>query len=76
MTLTWITTTLTWDGSLSQLIPQIQGHLHTHGTPLRWAITAVNGRELSLEAVVVQDATQWPEDTKTCGGNGVINENK
>jgi len=55
MTLALITTTLPWDGQLPQLIPQIQAHLQTYGTPLRWAITAVHGRQLSLEAVVIQD---------------------
>ena len=57
MTLALITTTLAWDGHLPQLIPQIQAHLQTYGTPLRWAVTAVNGRQLSLEAVVIRDDT-------------------
>jgi len=55
MTLALITTTLDWDGHLPQLIPQIQAHLQTYGTPLRWAITAVHGRQLNLEAVVIRD---------------------
>ncbi len=63
MTLAVITTTLTWDGDLPRLIPQIHGHLQTYGTPLRWAITAVTGRELTIEAVVIRDAgglaTNW-----------------
>lgn len=54
MTLTLITTTLTWDGHLSQLIPQVHGHLQTYGTPLRWAITVVTGRALTIEAVVIR----------------------
>jgi len=58
MTLALVTTTLDWDGHLPALIPQIQGHLQTYGTPLRWAITAVNGRQLSIEAVVIQDDTE------------------
>ncbi|MEN9215235.1 MAG: hypothetical protein Q6J44_08780 [Gloeomargarita sp. DG02_4_bins_56] len=54
MHLTFITATLTWEGSLPQLIPQIQTYLHPYGIPLRWAITAVTGQELTLEAVVIQ----------------------
>jgi hypothetical protein len=35
------------------LLPQIRAALAPHGEPLRWAITAVRGDELSLEAVVL-----------------------
>lgn len=35
------------------LRPQIQAALAAHGEPLRWAITAVQGDELCLEAVVL-----------------------
>ncbi|MCS6781959.1 MAG: hypothetical protein RMI89_00095 [Gloeomargarita sp. SKYBB_i_bin120] len=54
MTLTLVTTTLDWNGVLTDLIPQIQAHLQSYGTPLRWAITAVCGRTLTIEAVVIQ----------------------
>ncbi|WP_448380016.1 hypothetical protein [Gloeomargarita sp.] len=54
MTLTLVTTTLVWDGTLSGLIPQIHAHLATYGTPLRWAITQAQGRHLTLEAVVIR----------------------
>jgi hypothetical protein len=32
----------------------IQTHLKTQGEPLRWAITAVKSKIISLEAVVLQ----------------------
>jgi peptide subunit release factor RF-3 len=35
------------------LLPQIEAALAVHGRPLRWAITAVQGEELLLEAVLV-----------------------
>jgi hypothetical protein len=35
------------------LRPQIEAALVRHGEPLRWAITAVRGEELHLEAVVL-----------------------
>ncbi|MCP9928055.1 hypothetical protein [Cyanobium sp. CH-040] len=35
------------------LLPQIQAALAAHGEPLRWAITAVRGEELCLEAVML-----------------------
>jgi hypothetical protein len=33
----------------------IQAHLSTQGEPLRWAITAVEGEVVSLEAVILQE---------------------
>ncbi|MEN9216549.1 MAG: hypothetical protein Q6K90_04395 [Gloeomargarita sp. HHBFW_bins_162] len=54
MTLALLTLHLTWDGQLSQLLPQIEAQLQFYGTPLRWAITTVTGRELTIEAVVIQ----------------------
>jgi len=53
VTLTLITTTLIWDGVFAHLIPQIEAHLSTYGTPLRWAITQVSERQLTIEAVVI-----------------------
>jgi hypothetical protein len=43
------------DGPLS---PQILQALNAHGRPLRWAITAVQGDELAVEAVVVCTSPQ------------------
>ncbi|MFO8239072.1 MAG: hypothetical protein R6U00_12650 [Prochlorococcaceae cyanobacterium] len=39
------------------LLPQIRAALVPHGEPLRWAITAVQGDELCLEAVVLLTAS-------------------
>ncbi|MCS7030527.1 MAG: hypothetical protein NZL92_03195 [Gloeomargarita sp. SKYG116] len=61
MTLTLVTTQLEWDGVLTQLVPQIQAHLQSYGTPLRWAITAVENRTLTIEAVVIQTSSQLPQ---------------
>jgi hypothetical protein len=36
----------------------IQAHLKTQGEPLRWSITAVEGKMVSLEAVVLQDVDE------------------
>ncbi|TVS02152.1 MAG: hypothetical protein EA413_13100 [Cyanobium sp. PLM2.Bin73] len=38
------------------LLAQIRVALAPHGEPLRWAITAVQGEELCLEAVVLSSA--------------------
>ena len=40
------------------LRPQIEDALAAHGRALRWAITAVEGTELVLEAVVLVDGRQ------------------
>ncbi|MEN9207637.1 MAG: hypothetical protein Q6L50_01765 [Gloeomargarita sp. GMQP_bins_120] len=59
MHLALVNITLDWKGSLTELIPQIHAHLQTYGTPVRWAITAVQDRTLTLEAVVV--TSQLPQ---------------
>jgi hypothetical protein len=35
------------------LLPQVESALAAHGRPLRWAITAVDGARLRVEAVVI-----------------------
>ena len=37
------------------LRPQVEAALAVHGRPLRWAITAVAGDRLQIEAVVIQE---------------------
>jgi len=38
------------------LLSQVEVALADQGRPLRWAITAVSGEELQIEAVVVQES--------------------
>ncbi len=38
---------------LTEMIPAIEKQLETHGEPLRWAITQVQGEQVIVEAAVL-----------------------
>jgi hypothetical protein len=55
MKIQFITTEINLHLFGTDLQQAIQTHLKTQGEPLRWAITAVKGKIISLEAVVLQE---------------------
>jgi hypothetical protein len=55
MKIQFITAKIPFDLTNTDLQQAIQTHLKTQGEPLRWAITAVEGKMVSLEAVVLQN---------------------
>jgi hypothetical protein len=58
MTTHFIAAELELNASPADLQASIEAKLHTHGEPLRWAVTAVNTDQAQVEAVVlVPDAS-------------------
>jgi hypothetical protein len=55
MKIQFITAKIRFDLINTDLQQAIQEHLKTQGEPLRWAITAVEDKMVSLEAVVLQN---------------------
>jgi hypothetical protein len=58
----FITTQIDLSNSPSQLHQAIATALHKYGTPLRWAITAIDADQgkVYLEAVVTRESNYWP----------------
>jgi hypothetical protein len=55
MKIQFITAEIHFYSSDTDLQNAIQTHLKTQGEPLRWAITAVEGERIYVEAVILQD---------------------
>ncbi len=59
MTTHFITAEIDLDTAQENLVQTIQAEVAKHGEPLRWAVTATDGKRASVEAVVTRkDAPQ------------------
>jgi hypothetical protein len=55
MKIRFVTAEIHFDPINTDLQQAIQAYLKSQGEPLRWSITAVEGKMVSLEAVVIQN---------------------